>query len=77
MPGSDDVGQAQRRSWSAKWMRTSLTSRASGRSKANHKYKLSGKNRAVKDFARTGYLGFQDHGHPVWYKNVKLLPLDP
>ena len=42
----------------------------------DHKYELDGKKRAVKDFARSGYLGFQDHGHPVWYKNVKLLPLD-
>lgn len=41
----------------------------------DHKYKLNGRKRAVKDFARRGYLGFQDHGHPVWYKNVKLLPL--
>jgi hypothetical protein len=42
----------------------------------DHKYKLNGEKRAVKDFARKGYLGFQDHNHPVWYKNVKLLPLD-
>ncbi|MGE3316302.1 MAG: family 16 glycoside hydrolase [Planctomycetaceae bacterium] len=28
---------------------------------------------AVKDFPRKGYLGFQDHGHKVWFKNVKLL----
>ena len=41
-----------------------------------HKFQLNGKPRAVKDFARTGYLGFQDHGHKVWYKNVKLLKLD-
>jgi len=41
-----------------------------------HKFKLDGKPRAVKDFARTGYLGFQDHGHKVWYKNVKLLKLE-
>lgn len=41
----------------------------------NHKYQLDGKARAVKDFARCGYLGFQDHGHPVWIKNIKLLPL--
>ncbi|MBI2478815.1 MAG: DUF1080 domain-containing protein [Planctomycetia bacterium] len=41
-----------------------------------HKYKLDGQPRAVKDFARSGYLGFQDHGHKVWYKNVKLLELD-
>ncbi|MGD9720160.1 MAG: DUF1080 domain-containing protein [Pirellulales bacterium] len=40
-----------------------------------HKFKLQGKPRAVQDFARSGYLGFQDHGHKVWYKNVKLLPL--
>jgi 3-keto-disaccharide hydrolase len=40
-----------------------------------HKFKLNGKPRAIKDFARSGYLGFQDHGHKVWYKNVKLLPL--
>jgi hypothetical protein len=33
------------------------------------------RKRAVKELARKGYLGFQDHGHPVWYKNVKLLPL--
>ncbi|TWU26755.1 hypothetical protein Pla52o_06090 [Novipirellula galeiformis] len=42
----------------------------------DHKFKLNGKSRAIKDFARVGYLGFQDHGHPVWYKNVKLLPLN-
>jgi hypothetical protein len=40
-----------------------------------HKYKLKGEPRAVKDFARSGYLGFQDHGQKVWYKNVKLLDL--
>ena len=40
-----------------------------------HKYKLKGQPRAVKDFARSGYLGFQDHGHKVWYKNVKILEL--
>ncbi len=40
-----------------------------------HKYQLAGKPRAVKDFARSGLIGFQDHGHPVWYKNVKLLEL--
>ena len=41
-----------------------------------HKFKLNGEPRAVKDFARKGYLGFQDHGHKVWYKNVKLLELE-
>jgi len=41
-----------------------------------HKYNLDGKPRAVKDFARAGYLGFQDHGQKVWYKNVKVLELE-
>ena len=41
-----------------------------------HKYHLDGKPRAVKDFARKGYLGFQDHGQKVWYKNVKVLELN-
>ena len=41
-----------------------------------HKFKLQGESRAVKDFARSGHLGFQDHGQKVWYKNVKLLPLN-
>lgn len=40
-----------------------------------HKFKLNGQPRAVKDFARSGFVGFQDHGQKVWYKNVKLLPL--
>jgi len=29
----------------------------------------------VKDLPRVGYLGFQDHGHKVWIKNVKILDL--
>jgi len=33
--------------------------------------------KAGKDFARSGYLGFQDHGAKCWYKNVKLLELKP
>lgn len=41
-----------------------------------HKFRLDGKARAMKDFARSGYIGFQDHSRPCWYKNVKLLPLD-
>ena len=40
-----------------------------------HKYKLNGQPRAIKDFARSGYIGFQDHGAKVWYKNVKILEL--
>ncbi len=30
---------------------------------------------AYKDHPRKGYVGFQDHGKPCWFKNVKLLPL--
>jgi hypothetical protein len=25
----------------------------------------------LKDFAREGYIGLQDHGRPVWYRNVR------
>ncbi len=28
--------------------------------------------RALKDFAREGYIGLQDHGRPVWYRNIKI-----
>jgi hypothetical protein len=28
--------------------------------------------KALKDFPREGLLGFQDHGKPVWFKNIKL-----
>jgi len=30
---------------------------------------------AYKDMARKGHIGFQDHGKPVWYRNVKLKEL--
>jgi len=30
---------------------------------------------ALKDLPRTGNIGFQDHGQPVWYRNVTLKPL--
>jgi len=30
---------------------------------------------AIKDFPRKGYLGLQDHGYNVWFKNVKLKEL--
>ncbi len=32
-------------------------------------------NHAIKDFPRVGYIGFQDHGKPVWYRNVTVTPL--
>jgi hypothetical protein len=41
----------------------------------NHKFSLNEKPRALKDFAKSGFIGFQDHDHKCWYKNVKLLPL--
>jgi len=34
-------------------------------------------NTALKDFARKGYFGFQDHGRPVWYRNVRVKRLNP
>jgi hypothetical protein len=37
---------------------------------SKHKYKL-----AIKDFPRKGLIGLQDHGRPVYYKNIKLKPL--
>ncbi|MHC4475409.1 MAG: family 16 glycoside hydrolase [Planctomycetota bacterium] len=31
--------------------------------------------RAYKDTPRVGHIGFQDHGHPVWYRNIRIKPL--
>jgi len=42
----------------------------------NHKYVKDGKPRALADFATKGYIGFQDHDHKVWIKNIKILELD-
>ena len=44
-----------------------------------HKNPDGSKNKfgtALKDFAREGYIGFQDHGRPVWYRNVRVKPLN-
>jgi hypothetical protein len=30
----------------------------------------------VKDMGRRGYLALQDHGHAVWFKNIKITPLN-
>jgi hypothetical protein len=37
---------------------------------SQHKFR-----KAIKDFPREGYIGLQDHGHDVWYKNIKLKEL--
>ncbi|MBE0537504.1 MAG: DUF1080 domain-containing protein [Phycisphaerae bacterium] len=31
---------------------------------------------AYKDMARSGAIGFQDHGNPVWYRNMKIRTID-
>ncbi len=33
-------------------------------------------NNAYKDMAREGYVGFQDHGKPVWFRNIRIRALD-
>jgi sugar phosphate isomerase/epimerase len=32
-------------------------------------------NTAYRDMARIGHIGFQDHGHQVWYRNMKIRSL--
>ena len=29
-------------------------------------------DKPLKDFARTGYVGLQDHGHDAWFKSIKI-----
>lgn len=31
---------------------------------------------AYKEMPRVGHIGFQDHGNPVWYRNVRIRPLN-
>lgn len=31
---------------------------------------------AYRDMPREGHIGFQYHGHPVWFRNLRLEPLD-
>lgn len=30
---------------------------------------------ALKDMPRMGYIGFQDHGDPIWFRNIKIMKL--
>ena len=31
---------------------------------------------AYRDLKRDGFIGFQDHGYPVWFRNVRIKRLD-
>ena len=30
----------------------------------------------LKDFARRGHIGLQDHARPMWYRNIRIKRLD-
>jgi hypothetical protein len=30
------------------------------------------KDTAIKDFSRVGHIGLQDHGRPIWYRNIRV-----
>jgi len=47
-----------------------------GKGSAGGIYDLVAPTRPLKDFARQGYLGLQDHGTPVWYRNIRIRPLE-
>ena len=32
---------------------------------------------AYKDMPRVGHIGLQDHGNPIWYRNIRIKPLMP
>jgi hypothetical protein len=44
--------------------------RTDGVDGSRHKF-----GKAIKDFPREGYIGLQDHGHDVWFKNIKVREL--
>ena len=33
-------------------------------------------NTAYKDMPREGHIGLQDHGHPIWFRNIRILKMD-